>query len=142
MKRAVAQRLSRLVRLVTLLASRPHRRRELAELFGVSERTMTKDLATLVAAGVRVVHTSDGYVVHAAPALTAPQVAPGLAVSLHRDIVWLVSLVPRGYMTWVERRVSPQPPKELLWRAVGRDRNRRALYPLTPELAAWAREHL
>lgn len=55
-RKAEVRRLVRLLQIVQAVASEPRRwqRAELAEQYGVSERTITKDLAILRAAGLRV----------------------------------------------------------------------------------------
>jgi biotin operon repressor len=139
----VRQRLARVLRLLTLLEASPRRRQELAAILGVSERTITKDLAALADASFTVHRTRAGYTLSRIPRSQERRLAPGYAVSVCGAVVTLVELVPRGTAMWVERAVSPQPPRDLLQASVPPParRPRRALYPLPPELRIWLEQH-
>lgn len=135
---AVAQRLARLLGIVEALAERPHRRRELARRFSVSERQVTDDLGVLNLAGIAVRRTEHGYVLDRAALAVPGPVAPGEAVSVQGGSVRLVRVVPKGTVTWVEEAIEPQPPAHLL-RWVVPDRAPRGLYPLNAALRRWLR---
>lgn len=151
------QRLVRLLRIVSTLSTRPHKRRELANLFGVSERQIQDDIALLRRAGIEIVSVPwRGYVVRnlsLLPGLSAhrgeqgyrlvaDRLAPGYVVSVQGPLIRLVWLAQKGSLHWVEEEVTPQPPERLLWAAVAPAHGRRGLYPLTPTLAEWVKENL